>query len=184
MLPSEASDTQLANEIKKNNSNNYVIEAINRFSGCYVSVCQNYTYVPKFEMDQILQNKDTNIYQYVLDYQPDRKMKLSTYVAQRAKWECMGKVLKYQEPEQINEELLSGEEITFSENKTVINRALSRVGNPRFTEIIHLRYFGNDIMPWKEIGRRLNLSHEWCRQCFLAEEQKFKKFIESEMKVS
>jgi len=183
MLPSQVDDLTLINEIKKNHTNSYISEAINRWSGAYVSICQNYTYVPKFEMDEIIQNKDTNIYNFVLSYDEKKGMRPSTFISQMAKYQCQSKVLKYQEPEQINDELISGEEITFSENKTVINRALARVGNPRFTEIIHLRYFGNDVMPWKKIGSVMGLSHEWVRQCYLNEISRFKKFIESEMKV-
>jgi hypothetical protein len=184
MLPKDVEDNRLIEEIKKNHTNSYIAEAINRWSGAYVSVCQNYTYVPKFEMDQILENKNTNIYEDILKYDPSRNMKISTWISQSAKWRCQSKICAYQEPEQINEDIVSEENSPISENKEIINKVLIRMNNPRFAEIIRLRYFGNEVTPWKKLGKILNLSHERVRQVFLEGFPRFKKMIEIEMSKS
>ena len=185
MIPSEVSDNQLISEIKKNNSSEAVTEVISRFSGCYIDICKAYTYVPKFEMDELIQNKDTNIYKYVLDYNPMRNTKLSTYISQRIKWECMSKVNAYKEPISIEDDLVknyaSESSIpVFRENKTIISNALCSIGNNKLTKIVELRYFSDDVMSWHEIGDKMDMSHEGCRKIFNDNIEKLKYFIEKE----
>ena len=180
MLPSDVNDFQLAQEIKKNSSNDFITEAISRFSGCYVSVVNNYTFVPKYERDQLILDKDTNIYNYVLDYDDSRNTKLSTYISQRVRWQCMSKVNSYKEPEQVNEQLV-GENDAQPDGKDLIEKALTQIQNKRFAQIVKLRYLGDNLMTWKEIGVKMGYSHELVRGIYLDNFPKLKKIIEKEM---
>lgn len=184
MLPSEIPDLQLVSEVKQNNSSFAVTEVINRFSGCYMDICNSYTYVPRFEMDELICNKNTNIYKYVLDYRADKGMKISTYISQRIKWECMSKIVDHIEPETITENVAVTENEPSFDNKEIISKALEGLNNEKFSKIVKLRYLGSEIMTWQDIGKKIGCSHEYARIVFNDNLPRFKYFIEKEMRIS
>jgi hypothetical protein len=95
----------------------------------------------------------------------------------------MSKVNKYKEPEEVKDRFITDDCDPFSikDGKAAIEKALSVIGDKRFSRIIQLRYMGDDVASWKEVGAKMGYSHELVRGIYLNNFNEFKKIVEKEM---
>jgi DNA-directed RNA polymerase sigma subunit (sigma70/sigma32) len=172
MSPAEVSDLQLIKSIKEENNSTSLIALADRVTGLYISTVSSYSYVPFFERQDMIEHKLSNIYDFAKDYDPNRGMAFSTYVAQRTKWKCLGLINKYPESEEISQDILdegNNDSVQFLENvdmQQFILDCAEHVDDKRFIEIFKLRHSDDKKKNWKEIGPIMKLSHECVRQIY------------------
>jgi len=157
-------DYQLINQIKQNNDSAALTELVTRNTGIYVQVVNSYTYVPKVERDDLIDHRMVNIYNYALDYDPSKNMKVSSYIGKRIGWDCYSKIER--EKEEINDEIFGGGTNTYSADLTqFINTQAGEIEDKRFARIFELRHsLGKKKLSWKKIAAIIgDLSHEHCR---------------------
>jgi hypothetical protein len=188
MLPSDVSpeipDHELARRVKTYGDNNAITEIINRHTGVYLSVVKNFS-LPAIEKNDLLDQKNTNIYNYVMSYDESRGMKLSSFIYMRAKYECMGVKEDAIETSEIEESNIVGSH-TFNDDENVKNTTLQiarNVGGYEFAKIVEARHFGDETnrVSWHKIPEILGYgSHERARNLYLSHVERFKTEIKKE----
>lgn len=181
------SDLSLIDKVKKNNDSQCLTELINRHSGVYQYVIDKFAKSPSSVLDKSLFIDDKNyvIYESVLEYDPNRNSKFSTFLANKAKWKCLTALNKHKKfksvsidnPEsscknskELNESkrLLnnSGSPLEFISNMEIFDffyDMLNKENDKRLEKIIDIRYntYTNKLAPWRESAEKLGLSIQW-----------------------
>jgi RNA polymerase sigma factor (sigma-70 family) len=148
---------------------------VGRHSGIYLEMIHRY--MPNdhdnITKRELISEKDSFIYQCALDFDPNIKIKFSTYIGNMIKWKCMNihNVSKRRKFEPINDvqEVCQQSnlhaDIESTELKTLINGVLQGYPDRRAKKIFRLRYVDgqkNKVMPWKKIAKELDMSIQGC----------------------
>jgi len=169
-------DEELIDNIKNHQKTTESLKTlVDRHSGIYVDIVSRY--VPKdstyCDRDEILDDKDFNIYNAALKYNPDRGAKFSTFLGNETKWVCLNaynkakkKPLITKPPQDLDfiEEDESGDTI----DNVLLQEIYSLIENhpdPRVATIFRLRYQegeGNKELPWKLVAPHVSLSIQGC----------------------
>jgi hypothetical protein len=177
-----------------------------RHAGIYLSVIIRYADAYPFAINRrdLEDDRIFNIHRFILDYDPTRGTKLSTYIGDRTDWMCK-ELLKRDRNNPISAGTYgpsgavaltiggdtyatpTGSEISLIDESPgarvvdiadrdiqiaeILEVAKRVVPDKRFTSILHLRHF-NDTGPtslsWRQIGTRVELSHEGARKLYNA----------------
>jgi hypothetical protein len=186
MLPAEIAeiqkltDSELARKVQESASNEAMCEIINRHTGIYMNVVNGFK-LPNLIKDDLKDQKDTNIYSYTLDYNPNKGMKLSSWLHQKTRWDCLHVLRENVEMEELTNETIEGSEsFSFNDSDSVKNEALKiarTVGGHEFEKVIEARYFGDDSgkVSWHSLkDHGLTFSHEKSRKVHDLAIEKFK----------
>lgn len=170
------SDLTLIDKIKDRNDEESLLELIDRHSGIYHTMVNQFLSSPRNTLDktQAVKEKDYVIYNSAVSFNPDKNTKFSTYLANQAKWKCLNILNKkkrnnefsleeipvYQEP--FSESFLS--QINKEETFKLFQELLDQEDDDRIKKIIELRYDvdNNKLNPWRKIAERLDMSIQGC----------------------
>ena len=170
------SDLSLISSIKKTNSEDSLLELIDRHSGIFHSMVNQFMSHPHCSLDksQLVGEKDSTIYSAALNYDPERKTKFSTHLANQTKWKCLNLLNKKKK----TKEFLLDENCTYDEpfcdsfinliDKeeafSLFNKCLNKEKDARVKKIIDLRYSvdNNKLTPWRKIAEKLDMSIQGC----------------------
>jgi hypothetical protein len=168
------SDLSLINRIKENRDENSLSELIDRHSGIYVYIVDQYSkhdYINNNKRS-ILDDKDYMIYKSALDFDPSRNSKFSTFLANQTKWKCLNEMNKKEKKDIPLEKVninLSDDEDSFAklskiEAFDIFNSMLKEEKDERVKKIIDIRYDTSNtkLVPWKTAAKKLNLSIQGC----------------------
>jgi hypothetical protein len=174
----EKTDLELISLVKeRENCATYLQELINRHSGIYIEMVNQYMpqNMPFVSRVDLIDDKEYNIYKAILKYDPTRGTKFSTHLGNETKWMCLNlynKNKKYSQVE-FDENFLSSlhddnkpyqDEIKRELFNKVIEIAQDHP-DARVGTIFEMRYVignKNRVMPWKKIGKELNMSVQGC----------------------
>lgn len=170
------SDIQLINQIKKQHDSSAALELVNRHTGIYVDIINQYSTVSDFRnktnVDDLREDKFFNIYQWALKYDPNRGMQFGSYVGEMTKYLCKGIVSNGVQSFELNEEISPSNDtstIETAERDSVfeeVKREVKETDDPTFKKIFALR-FGDKPKSWREIGEIVGLTHEGARKVYL-----------------
>jgi len=171
MLPAQIADQELARMVKENHSNEAMTEILDRHTGVYFSVINGFNLPPMIKND-LIDQKNTNIYSYTLGYKDDRNMALPSYIWQSARYECLKALGK--DKVKFNEELdenAFSESFTYNDEESVKQTSLTiarQVGGHEFARIVEARHFGDETakLSWHHVGPKLGKSYEWARKLY------------------
>jgi len=168
------SDLSLINKIKSDNDDTCLAELIDRHSGIYVYIVDQYT-KNQFatNRDFILQDKDYMIYKSALDYDPSKNSKFSTYLANQTKWKCLNAMNKSKKQKEVpldaaysrvSDDDDSFETLSKMEAFDMFNDMLEKESDPRVKKIIDIRYntTNNKLIPWRTASKELKMSIQGC----------------------
>lgn len=174
------SDAELASGIKKQSDRgDYLRELVNRHSGIYISMVNNYsppaTSSINSHKDDLLNDKDYYIYQAALKYDDSKNTKFSTYLGNETRWMCLNLYNKNKNSKEISDpnELYSstylGEDrFIVSINEEILRKIMSiakKEPDTRVSKIFQLRYIDgekNKVMPWNKVCKFVDLSIQGC----------------------
>ena len=96
MISSMQTDLTLINKIKDTHDEDSLLELINRHSGIYHSMVNNFLSGSQNvkEKNTLAEEKTLNIYSCALTYDPNRNTKFPTYLANQTKWKCLNIINK------------------------------------------------------------------------------------------
>jgi DNA-directed RNA polymerase sigma subunit (sigma70/sigma32) len=126
--------------------------------------------------DELISDKEYNIYQAALKFDANRGAKFSTYLGNETKWMCLNIYNKNKKhPEIATEELYLDLNQDFSNNdheKNIerelfkkIMELLKDYPDSRISQIFSMRYVEgskNKVMPWKEVSQKIDMSIQGC----------------------
>ena len=173
----DLTDSALTDLIKADNDENALDELISRHSGIYVDMLKKFgmNCLTQNQVSDIMKDKDYVIYKAALEYD-ENKAKFSTHLANKAKYMCLTQKTKNKNSKISN----CFEDVEFSQKdrsptpdeKCKTNDSFLRILNliekhkdKRLKTIFHERYFcgkRGKLKPWKEVGKKINLSAQWC----------------------
>tara|TARA_R100000231_G_scaffold502_2_gene908 strand:+ start:42 stop:638 length:597 start_codon:yes stop_codon:yes gene_type:complete len=176
-LIEDLTDSALTDLIKADNDENALDELISRHSGIYVDMLKKFgmNCLTQNQVSDIMKDKDYVIYKAALEYD-ENKAKFSTHLANKAKYMCLTQKTKNKNSKISN----CFEDVEFSQKdrsptpdeKCKTNDSFLRILNliekhkdKRLKTIFHERYFcgkRGKLKPWKEVGKKINLSAQWC----------------------
>ena len=167
-------DNELVKEIQSNkNLNSCLKELVARHSGIYIEMVNNYSGPHSvLDRDELLKEKESNIYLCALKYEDDRNTKFSTFLGNQTKWLCLNKInykIRSQKKElqaaldQGSNSYLEDFDVDF--NLLSFDKILGAVDDSRARKILILRYLegkDNKVMPWKNVSAKVSLSIQGC----------------------
>lgn len=176
-IVSTAPDQDLVDYIQqKTEVSASLVELISRHSGIYVDMVNTYcgSGPGNQNKQEILQEKDYNIYMAALKYDPNRGTKFSTHLGNETKWICLNyhnktKVKNRREVE-YRDEVAQRPTVHQAdvEREDLLQRVHSLIRahpDERVRKIFHLRYIegeGNKVMAWERVSQHLSISIQGC----------------------
>ena len=170
------SDYTLISNIQEENDENSLLEIIDRHSGIFHTMVNQFMSHPHCSLDKslLVGEKDSTIYSAALNYDPTRKTKFSTHLANQTKWKCLNilnkkkknKELQLDDNSNYDEPFSDGflREIDKGEAFSLFNKCLKKEKDERVKKIIDLRYGvdNNKLTPWRKIAEELDMSIQGC----------------------
>ena len=191
-------DEFLVQSIQRNtNAEECLNILIDRHSGLCIDMLNGY--VSKHQNDglrqELIKEKDYQIYSSALKFNPDKGSKFSTYLGNEIKWKCLNiyNKNKRRKTVPVEENLINYFSYGCTENhnspndeifSNIINQANTHA-DPRVGQIFQLRYVegkNNSVMPWKNISEKLKMSIQGCINIHDAAIKKFGNKIRKEIK--
>jgi len=126
------------------------------------------------DKDQMVNEKDATIYSAAMNYDPNRKTKFSTHLANQTKWKCLNLLNKNKRMKQffIDEDDNYFEpscesfiaDLTRAEVLSVFETCLKKEKDERVKKIVDVRYgrADNKLTPWRVISEELKMSIQGC----------------------
>lgn len=185
-------DIELINKVKNKNDSFALKELEQRHSGiCHQMIRKYYNNILTSGMDpeDIASDKLLVIYKSIINYNPSKNVKFSTWLGNQMRYHCLNcmnkkdptitmensAIKKIVEKSQKNNTCA---ETIMREKSDLIFSILERIKDKRIIKIFKLRYF-NDVkhMAWNKIGKKLKLS----TQTVINLHQKGKIFIKNKL---
>lgn len=131
---------------------------------------------PQYVLDKnfLMEERESTIYSSAMSYDPTKKTKFSTHLANQTKWKCLNLLNKKKRSKEflINDEKNYIEpscesflgDITKDEAFSLLENSLEREKDLRVKKIIDMRYNGmdNKLTPWRIIAKELEMSIQGC----------------------
>jgi RNA polymerase sigma factor (sigma-70 family) len=171
------SDLNLIEKVKKENDTNSLNLLIERHSGIYLEMVNsvipnNCTFLDK---NDLIEDKFISIYKAILNFDPNKKAKFSTYLGNETRWKCLnlfnrGIKYQYNDIEEYKEDsrFTETDKIEDISSKEILNKIFEIAKNnsdKRIYKILSLRYKignGNKTMSWKKIAKEIDISIQGC----------------------
>ena len=170
------SDYTLISNIQEENDEDSLLEIIDRHSGIFHTMVNQFMSHPHCSLYKslLVGEKDSTIYSAALNYDPTRKTKFSTHLANQTKWKCLNilnkkkknKEFQLDDNSNYDEPFSDGflREIDKGEAFSLFNKCLKKEKDERVKKIIDLRYGvdNNKLTPWRKIAEKLDMSIQGC----------------------
>ena len=170
------SDYTLISNIQEENDEDSLLEIIDRHSGIFHTMVNQFMSHPHCSLDKslLVGEKDSTIYSAALNYDPTRKTKFSTHLANQTKLKCLNilnkkkknKEFQLDDNSNYDEPFSDGflREIDKGEAFSLFNKCLKKEKDERVKKILDLRYGvdNNKLTPWRKIAKELDMSIQGC----------------------
>jgi len=172
----QTQDNDLIDAVQANpsTSSNELQELIDRHSGIYMDIVNNY--IPSncnfLNKSDILEEKNYRIYLAALKYDEDKGAKFSTYLGNETKWMCLNLFNKNKKHQYISieeERCLDETEQSLDEfDQDFFDKIISLAEqhpDARVFRIFKNRYIDgnlNKVMSWQKIAKNLDMSIQGC----------------------
>lgn len=163
-------DTDLIENVKKINCEKSFSSLVQKYENLFYRICHKYSsYLSKngIDVQDVLADKDYIIWSCCINFDPSRKTKFSTHVANTAKFTCLNFANKRKSFNLLNiddedvlshveENLIVGSEKT--DHTEMIEYEINRIKDCRARKILKLKYFSGEKMTWRQISEKMNIS--------------------------
>jgi RNA polymerase sigma factor (sigma-70 family) len=183
-------DTSLIEKIQKDGCEESLKEIIKRHSPIFYDIYGRFSsllYSRNINTQDVIEDKNTLIWKSIQSYNPEKKSKFSTWLANQTRYLCLNLLnqkMNYVQMEEVelarrHEKASIPEEDNFLTIKNNIFDVLDSLKDKRVSKIFELRYYSDKKdRAWKEIGKSLNISV----QTAINLHKKGKKIIKSRLK--
>ena len=192
-MPHSPSDLTLIEKLQDRKDEDSLLQLIERHSGIYHSMVNHFMSHPQnaLDNDQMVNEKDATIYSAAMNYDPNRKTKFSTHLANQTKWKCLNLLNKNKRMKQffIDEDENHFEpscesfiaDLTRGEVLSVFETCLKKEKDERVKKIVDVRYgrTDNKLTPWRVISEELEMSIQGCINIHNRFIEKVKRYIKN-----
>lgn len=170
------SDIELINRVKDENAeqtlrNQALTELTNRHSGIYVKIAHQYAgFSDKVDVNELKDDKQYNMYQWIIKYDADRNMKVGTFIGEMTKYLCLNYINKTPDKMSIEDtqepSVAATFEVPTTEQEIETLEQRTNISSPEFWSIFRARHSGEKPKTWRTIGREMGMTYEWARQIY------------------
>jgi RNA polymerase sigma factor (sigma-70 family) len=172
----KAADNELILNVKEDNCSESYSELVLRHEKLYYKICQKYSNVVKSSdgsLDDLLSDKDFVFLKSLKSYNPEKKSKFSTWLANHARYHCLNfikdncKYIKFESEKDLenflearaNSQLEDYDDQNKKELKFQIFNILSKLKDGRIHRVYEERYNDDGSkQTWAKIAKKLNIS--------------------------
>ena len=155
-------DAELALKVKETGDNEAMKKILDPHSGVYLMKIERSLPDCFPEKQQMIEDRLYKMWEYTRDFDPNKNMKLSTYIGQRAMWECLNIFNRSRQTEELDNTL----EFSYEQEFENLNQEMlaeifllaENYGDSRARKILELRFNSQKPMPWKKIAANLGLN--------------------------
>jgi DNA-directed RNA polymerase specialized sigma subunit len=176
----EISDENLIENIQADvNTEKSLSMLIDRHSGIYLDMVNSYSSPDNqfANYGELIKDKEYKIYSAALKFDKTKGAKFSTYLGNETKWMCLNSYNKNKRRPAFHAENIENmpenndpheNSIESNIKRDLFNKVLSLISkhpDKRVEKIFNMRYIigqRNKVMPWKDIGSKMNLSIQGC----------------------
>lgn len=166
-------DNDLIQNVLKQNDSIAFKELELRHSGICHKMIKKYYHNMKqsgIDPEDVISEKAYVIYKSILNFNPDKNVKFSTWLGNQMRYHCLNTINKNNQLITMEDDViknlieknqlkLDNQSLSFKEKNDMIFSILDRLKDKRIKKIFKLRYFNNKkLMSWADIGRKMNLS--------------------------
>ena len=162
-------DAELALKVKETGDNDAMMSILDSHTGIYlqkVDRCLPDSWPEKREM---IEDRQYKIFEYVQAYNPEKKMKLSTYIGQRAMWECRNIYNRTKKTEELEEGIDCSYEQCYDDHTFEIYKELNILAadfpDERARFIVDART-NDEPKTWKQIATDLGTNITTARKIY------------------
>lgn len=155
-------DAELALKVKETGDNEAMMRILDSHSGIYLQKIERSLPDCYPEKQEMINDRLYKMWEYTNDYDPSKNMKLSTYIGQRAMWECLNIFNRSRQTEELDNTL----EFSYEQEFENLNQEMlaeifllaENYNDSRARKILELRFNSQKPMPWKKIAANLGLN--------------------------
>ena len=171
LMPEQMNDLDLIEEVRNSGDSSCFKEIVNRHSGIYLQMVHSYapreTAIDNFY--DLIDSKDSHIYDAVKNYDEKRNIKFSTYLGNHTRWLCLNSSNRKRHlPMEDNfDSEFETQEPKEKADQDVLNEIFSQLDSfedKRVAKIFKMRYLNQKkkLTPWRKIAKDLDLSIQGC----------------------
>lgn len=174
MVLTQKSDIELIDLVKVHANNEAFLEICRRYENIFYKVCQKYAgalCARGLNPQDIFEEKDFIIFHCVSTFQPDKNVKLGTWIGNYARYLCLNsinaqrfafsvvddEIKKLIEESQTSHHYFESVSNLHDDFAYIIN-LLEQMKDQRIVQIFKLRYLSQKRMIWSDIAIRLGVS--------------------------
>ena len=172
LFDKQKNDLELIEEVKCQNCSDAMRELESRHSGvCFSMIKRYYSALSSTGLDpnEVAKEKDYVMYKSILNFDPSKNIKFSTWVGNQMRFHCLNSMNKNNNSISMDNENIKNiiEKKQCSETARSINKdnyeyifnILSQFKDKRIEEIFKMRYFSDKkIVSWSKIAKKLKIS--------------------------
>jgi hypothetical protein len=166
-------DNALIQDVLNQNNSHALEELELRHSGiCHKMIKKYYHNMVQSGIDpeDVIAEKTYVIYKSVMNFNPDKNVKFSTWLGNQMRYHCLNTINKNNRHITMEDSAIkhiieknqiktNNETVAFKEKADMIFSILDRCKDKRIKRIYKLRYFNNKrLMSWADIGEKMKLS--------------------------
>lgn len=167
-------DLSLIKKIQEDSDEESLVTLIERHSGIYMTIVDQYAGSQSSVLDRslIIDDKDFEIYRAAMKFDPDKKTKFSTHLANETKWKCLNMINRIKRKKEDGtpdnkayvDKFNLVSEVSKIEAWETFYEVLDKEKDERVKKIIDIRYNtdNNKLTPWRLIAKKLNMSIQGC----------------------
>jgi len=166
-------DNALIQDVLNRNNSHALKELELRHSGICHKMIKKYYYnmvQSGIDPEDVIAEKTYIIYKSVMNFNPDKNVKFSTWLGNQMRYHCLNTINKNNRHITMEDTAIkhiieknqikaNNETIAFKEKADMIFSILNRCKDKRIKKIYKLRYFNSKrLMSWADIGEKMKLS--------------------------
>lgn len=167
-------DLELITRIKESADSSATSELINRHSGVYIDVINEYAWSSKVKVKipDLKDDRAYNIYNWAVnEFDPNKGVQFGSYVGKMTRWMCLNLINREGESVELNSPPNTDTDTRGAAETHIdieeIKTEARNVGDPLFWRIFKLRFDAKRPRSWRAVGSKMKMSHEGARKCFL-----------------
>lgn len=184
-------DLTLVQNVKEYCDNESLTALCKRHEGLYFDIVKRYCRVDSGcqYFNDLIDSKDSNIYEAVQTFKPDKNMAFSSYLAETVKWKCLSystalsknkltELPEYYQDSPDNWTKSPDDQCEINEIIDDFNDFVKNYQDGRLREIVRIRFDEKQslskLASWKQIGKKMGISYETARQIYYRAIDQFK----------
>ena len=171
-------DSELIVLIKESADSDAFKEACRRFENLFYKICQKYAArltAAGLNVQDIFDERDFLILGCIKSYNPTKKAKLSTWIANYARYFCLNSITarkflfpshdeeihNFIEESQVKKiDFGHGEIQVKKDDMDIIMKIIDDIEDKRISQILNYRYLGDKKVIWADVANKMNISSQ------------------------